>query len=140
MACKSCGSRSTRTVAPGGVNAAPSMQSLSKQMNEPLVMLRYTGPQKGAQTFRGPSGKTYRFAGGDEKYVLQRDADVLLRNTLFVAVNTGPETMDAVPDEPLLPLAVEASMPEPEPENEGVTERVTEAKPKPRTRAKRTAV
>lgn len=146
MACKSCGSRSTRTVAPGGVNATQTMQSLSQQMNEPLVMLRYTGPQRGAQTFRGPSGKTYRFAGGDEKYVLQRDADVLLRNTLFAQVNTGPETMDAVPDEPLLPLAVEASMPEtlepedatlaPTPEVAGEAPKVT----KPRTRAKRTAV
>lgn len=116
MACKSCGAKSTRTVAPGGVNAAPTMQSLSKQMNEPLVMLRFNGAQQGAQTFRGVSGKAYRFAGGDEKYVLKRDADAFLKNASFEQVHTGPETMDAVPDAPLLPLAVEASSPKPVPE------------------------
>lgn len=117
MACRTCGSGSTKTVVGAGGLAQESLQALSRQINEPLVMLRYTGTNAGAHTIKGTSGINYRFAGGQERYVLQRDAERFLQRVDFEEVVAETPTADErVPDEPELAIAPQASSAAAEPE------------------------
>lgn len=80
MACRSCGGRPSNSMP---VSAQPQFQ----RPPENFVLLQDTGEGAGGVNYRAPaSGTNYRFAGGEEKYVMPQDVEHFLRLGHFTVV------------------------------------------------------
>lgn len=81
MACRKC----------GGSRAAIASEPKPPGGTEDMSLLTYTGSEKAAKTFKGPSGQSYRFKGGTTQYVFNKDVKFLTQFPGFVPVaNVAP--------------------------------------------------
>lgn len=77
MACKSCGKKTIRP---------PADSIFTSKSEAGFEVLEYTGPHTTDITFRGPTGRTYRFHRGGRAYVHPEDVAQLVKYGVFLRI------------------------------------------------------
>jgi hypothetical protein len=75
MACGACQAKRTAGLASAGRMGTTPVRPQSSE----AVLIRNIGNHAGSVSYRGKSGTTYHFGGGEERYVLSSDVEVFMR-------------------------------------------------------------